>query len=83
MTASWRKYPNPLNPCVVGLDVLDRQLSNGVLKTQRLISTEWGMPQWAASLLGADKVSYALEQSEVDPKKKTMTLVSKNVSRHN
>ena len=80
VTASWRKYPNPLNPAVVGLDVLDRHVNNGILKTRRLISTEWGMPQWAATLLGADKISYAVEQSEVDSKKKTMTLISKNVS---
>ncbi|XP_015789777.1 PRELI domain containing protein 3A [Tetranychus urticae] len=80
VTATWRKYPNPLNPAVVGIDVVDRNVANGTLKSQRLISTEWGMPHWACSILGGDKVSYAVEHSEVDARRKCMTLVSKNIS---
>lgn len=43
--AAMRKYPNPMNPCVVGVDVLDRSLDNqGRLHSHRLLSTEWGLP---------------------------------------
>lgn len=43
--AAMRKYPNPMNPSVVGVDVLDRNLdTNGRLHSHRLLSTEWGLP---------------------------------------
>jgi hypothetical protein len=69
-----------MNPAVVGIDVVDRSVEAGVLKSHRLISTEWCLPQWAARLLGADKTCFASEHSEVDPSSRTMTLMSKNVS---
>ena len=80
VTATWRKYPNPMNPAVVGIDTVDRKVENGVLKTHRLISSEWGLPQWAVKLLGAERTCFASEHSEVDPSKKEMTLTSRNVS---
>lgn len=47
MTAALRKYPNPMNPAVVGLDVVDRHVDkNGVLKSHRLMATKWGMPDF-------------------------------------
>lgn len=43
--AAMRKYPNPMNPNVVGVDVLDRTLdAEGRLHSHRLLSTEWGLP---------------------------------------
>lgn len=40
-----RKYPNPMNPNVIGVDVLDRSLdTEGRLHSHRLLSTEWGLP---------------------------------------
>lgn len=43
--AAMRKYPNPMNPCVVGVDVLERSVdSRGRLHSHRLLSTEWGLP---------------------------------------
>ncbi|RWS27717.1 protein slowmo-like protein [Leptotrombidium deliense] len=80
VTAAWRKYPNPMNPAVVGIDVVDRNVQNGVLKTHRLICMEWGLPQWAIRILGADKTCFASEHSEVDPTKKIMTMQSKNLT---
>ena len=51
VTAAWRKYPNPLNPSVVGLDVVDRSIdAEGKLKSHRLMSTSWGMPSWVAKV---------------------------------
>ncbi|XP_070383558.1 protein slowmo isoform X3 [Dermacentor albipictus] len=76
--AAWRKYPNPMNPAVVGIDVVDRQVHNGVLKSHRLISTAWGFPTWAQRILGADRTCYASEHSVVDPARRTMTMLSRN-----
>ena len=45
--ATWRKYPNPFNPSVHGIDVIDRKVENGVLRSHRLITTKWGIPDWS------------------------------------
>ena len=51
VTAAWRKYPNPLNPSVTGLDVIDRKMDEeGRLKSHRIMSTTWGMPLWVAKV---------------------------------
>lgn len=78
--AAWRKYPNPMNPAVVGIDVVDRKVHNGVLKSHRLISTAWGLPTWAQRILGADRTCYASEHSVVDPARRTMTMMSRNLT---
>lgn len=35
-----------MNPAVVGIDVVDRKIEKGILKSHRLISTEWGLSPW-------------------------------------
>jgi hypothetical protein len=45
--ASWRKYPNPMNPNVVAIDVLERDVKNGILHSRRLLSSKWVFPGWA------------------------------------
>ncbi|RWS03786.1 protein slowmo-like protein [Dinothrombium tinctorium] len=80
VTAAWRKYPNPMNPAVVGIDVVDRRVENGILRTKRLLSTEWGLPLWAVRILGADQTCFALEHSAIDPSKKLMTSQSTNLT---
>lgn len=46
-----QKYPNPMNPSVFGVDVLDRKVdSQGRLHSTRLLSTEWGLPSMAKSV---------------------------------
>ncbi|KAB0356568.1 hypothetical protein FD755_000216, partial [Muntiacus reevesi] len=45
VTTAIQKYPNPMNPGVVGTDVLDRHICpSGKLHSHRLLSTEWGLP---------------------------------------
>ncbi|CAH0394662.1 unnamed protein product [Bemisia tabaci] len=78
--AAWRKYPNPMNPAVTGIDVVDRQVSDGVLITKRLIASQWGLPGWAVSIVGPTSVCYAKEYSTVNPEKKTMELKSRNLT---
>lgn len=79
--AVWRKYPNPMNPSVVGIDILDRKVcpQTSVMHTHRLITCKWGLPGWAEKILGRSK-TFASEYSELDPIKKNFTLKSKNVS---
>ncbi|XP_071551596.1 PRELI domain containing protein 3B [Panulirus ornatus] len=78
--AVWRKYPNPHNPAVVGTDVVERRVVNGVLHTHRLISSRWGLPSWAQTILGADRVCYGYEHSEVNPDERTMTMRTRNLT---
>lgn len=81
VTAAWRKYPNPHNPSVTGLDVIERKMDDeGRLRSHRLMSTTWGMPLWVAKLIGIQEVCYASEHSIVDPKSKTFSLNSRNVT---
>ncbi|XP_019380647.1 PREDICTED: PRELI domain containing protein 3A isoform X3 [Gavialis gangeticus] len=80
--AAMRKYPNPMNPCVVGVDVLDRSLDNqGRLHSHRLLSTEWGLPSIVKAILGTNRtLTYIKEHSVVDPVEKKMELCSSNIT---
>ncbi|KAI4464455.1 msf1/px19 related [Holotrichia oblita] len=79
-TAAWRKYPNPHNPAVIGTDVVERRVVNGVLHTHRLVSSKWYFPRWAQALIGSAKVCYASEKSKVDPIGREMILKTINLT---
>jgi len=50
--AAWRKYPNPMNPNVVGIDTVERTVdTQGTLRSHRLMSTEWGLSSWITKVL--------------------------------
>jgi len=77
---AWRKYPNPVNPAVTGIDVIDRHVDrNGLLQSQRLMQTTFDIPSWVTSLIGLRNPNYSLEVSTVDPQRKTMTLKTANI----
>uniref|UniRef100_A0A8D0CTU6 PRELI domain containing 3B n=1 Tax=Sander lucioperca TaxID=283035 RepID=A0A8D0CTU6_SANLU len=80
--AAMQKYPNPMNPGVFGVDVLDRSVdTEGRLHSTRLLSTEWGLPSMAKSIIGVTRTcTYVQEHSVVDPKEKSFELKSTNVS---
>ncbi|KAM4740396.1 PRELI domain containing protein 3B [Anableps anableps] len=80
--AAMQKYPNPMNPSVVGVDVLDRNVDQqGCLHSKRLLSTEWGLPSIVKSLTGNVRTcTYIQESSVVDPKEKTFELQSSNIT---
>jgi hypothetical protein len=81
VNAAWRKYPNPLKPEVIGLDVLDRRLGNdGILRTSRIIKTEWHIPSWVTRLIGLENPNYSYEYSEVNLKDQQMILKSTNLN---
>uniref|UniRef100_A0A2K6FP33 PRELI/MSF1 domain-containing protein n=1 Tax=Propithecus coquereli TaxID=379532 RepID=A0A2K6FP33_PROCO len=57
-TAAMQKYPNPMNPSVVGVDVLDRHIDpSGKLHSHRLLSTEWGLPSIVKTISFTNMVS--------------------------
>ncbi|XP_030276699.1 PRELI domain containing protein 3B [Sparus aurata] len=80
--AAMQKYPNPMNPSVIGVDVLDRDIDKqGRLHSKRLLSTEWGLPSIVKSIIGnARSYTYIQEHSIVDPKEKTFELQSTNIT---
>jgi PRELI-like family len=49
-TAAWRKYPNPHNTAVIGTDVVERSVVDGVLHSHRLVSSKWVVPKWAQAV---------------------------------
>lgn len=79
VSASLKKYPNPITTAVVGIDVLDRKVSCGKLESKRLILSEWTLPSWARKIVCGPSC-YATETSEVDPVHKTMTMTTKNLT---
>ncbi|XP_074196502.1 PRELI domain containing protein 3A isoform X2 [Rhinolophus sinicus] len=80
--AAMRKYPNPMNPCVMAVDVLERSVDcHGRLHSHRLLSTEWGLPSLVRAILGTSRtLTYIKEHSVVDPVKKKMELCSTNIT---
>lgn len=82
--AALKKYPNPLNPGVVGVDVIDRLVTNdGLIKSHRLLTTQWVVAPWIQRLLGGSKLCHASEHSQIDIKNKTMSLRSRNLTYNN
>jgi len=76
----WRKYPNPHNTAVLGTDVVDRRVVDGVLHSHRIIASDWGLAAWVQSLIGRNRVCYASEYSTVDPRRRVMEMQSKNLT---
>jgi len=76
----WQKYPNPHNQAVIGTDVVDRRVENGVLHSHRIISSDWGLADWAQRLIGANRVCYASEHSTVDPRSRVMEMNTRNLT---
>uniref|UniRef100_A0A8D0A9E4 PRELI domain containing 3 n=1 Tax=Sander lucioperca TaxID=283035 RepID=A0A8D0A9E4_SANLU len=65
--AAMQKYPNPMNPSVIGVDVLDRGIDKqGRLHSKRLLSTEWGLPSIVKSIIGNSRTyTYVQEHTAV------------------
>ena len=52
--AAMQKYPNPLNPSVVGVDVVERviDVDRALIKSHRLLTTNWSLAPWITKLIG-------------------------------
>ena len=42
--AAYRKYPNPRNPNIKSIDVLERRMEGRRLYSHRLFATLWNVP---------------------------------------
>jgi hypothetical protein len=80
VTAALQKYPNPMNPSVLGVDVVDRQINNGIINSHRLFTTRWNFQPWIVKLLGGDRLCHASEHSVVDNNNKTLILRTRNLT---
>lgn len=69
-----------MNTAVIGTDVVERKVLDGVLHTHRLVSSKWYFPRWAQAVTGSSNVCYAKEHSQVDPNKKHMILKTVNLT---
>ena len=82
--AALQKYPNPLNPSVIGVDVIDRHVDdNGRLRSHRLFATQWNLSPWVAKLIGGNKTCFGSEHSVIDNKNKSFSLWSRNLTLNN
>lgn len=81
--AALQKYPNPMNPGVIGVDVIERHVDRHLIRSHRLLTTQWSMAPWISKLLGGNKVCHASEHSEIDVKNKTLELRSRNLTFNN
>ncbi|KAM0282271.1 hypothetical protein ACHAQH_003135 [Verticillium albo-atrum] len=84
-TANWNKYCpwNDKSTHVIAVDTLARRVdpASGILRTERLITCKQTAPEWLKSLMGNTMdVSYMYETSYVDPARKTVTMVSQNLT---
>jgi len=78
----WQKYPNPQCAHVISVDVLDRTIDpvTGVLRTERILGCKQAVPRWILGLIGGQEEAYMREISFVDPKTRTTTLTTVNLS---
>nr|CAD7395317.1 unnamed protein product [Timema cristinae] len=70
--AAWRKYPNPMNTAVLGTDIVDRKVVDGILHTHRLVSSIWGFPRWAQSWAKRDSQAAHNTQQQMSDQRFTL-----------
>ncbi|VDN58298.1 unnamed protein product [Dracunculus medinensis] len=81
VTAAWKKYPNPMNGAVTGIDVIKQDIQkNGTLRSERILQSHFPIPTWATKLTGFSGMQYSHEVSIVDPASETMTLLTRNLN---
>jgi len=82
--AVWRKYPNSKSPDVTNVDILSRDVVDGKLHTRRLIACANPVPAfWRRVFGGLPAETYMLEESIVDPVRRTMEMTTRNITLKN
>ncbi|GAA5990611.1 hypothetical protein JCM10908_003153 [Rhodotorula pacifica] len=62
------KYPNPLAPHVISIDVVDRSiLPDGTVRSERILGIQQDSPRWIRRILRTPDVTYAREVSFIVP----------------
>lgn len=84
-TAHWKKYPNPLSSHVLSADTLHRHVDpeTGCMKSTRLLTKTNSSAKWMARFLGDRTSTYIVEESVLDPRAKTLTTFTKNITLNN
>eukprot|EP00037_Helgoeca_nana_P008444 m.75324 g.75324 ORF g.75324 m.75324 type:complete len:198 (-) comp18943_c1_seq1:29-622(-) len=79
--AHWIKYPNPLSAHVLTADTLERRVDpqTGCMHSTRLMTKTNRKPQWMTRLMG-ESHAFVVEESVLDPRARTFTTFSKNVT---
>ncbi|CAB3408786.1 unnamed protein product [Caenorhabditis bovis] len=78
--AAFKKYPNPLNSAVTGIDVIRQTLDAGKILTERIIQSHFHIPGWATKLTGFSGTQYSHEYTVIDPTKKELLLTTRNLN---
>src|SRR4051812_27399008 len=80
--ANWQKYPNENCQHIIAVDVLDRHLDQqtGVLTTERLLTLRQSVPRIILRILGETETQFVREISILDPRNRTVTLKSRNLT---
>jgi hypothetical protein len=79
--AVWRKYPNSKSPDVTNVDILSREVVDGKLHTRRLIASANPVPALFRRVFGRlPSETYMLEESIVDPVRRTMEMRTRNIT---
>uniref|UniRef100_A0A1A7YF30 PRELI domain containing 1a n=1 Tax=Iconisemion striatum TaxID=60296 RepID=A0A1A7YF30_9TELE len=81
--AFWQRYPNPYSNHVLTEDIIFREVTpNNCLISRRLLTKTNRAPRWMERYLPKHMASsaYIIEDSIVDPQKKTMTTLTWNIS---
>ncbi|XP_027010587.1 PRELI domain containing 1a [Tachysurus fulvidraco] len=81
--AFWQKYPNPYSNHVLTEDIIFREVTpENCLISRRLLTKTSRVPRWAEKFLPSHMASkaYIIEDSVVDPQKRTMVTFTWNIS---
>jgi len=80
VNAAFRKYPNPINRAVTAIDVVSQDVDKGVIKSERLLQSQFQIPSWATKLTGFSGLQYSHEYTTIDPQNRLMTLATRNLN---
>ncbi|KAM8733019.1 PRELI domain containing 1a [Acanthopagrus latus] len=81
--AFWQRYPNPYSNHVLTEDIIFREVTpTNCLMSRRLLTKTSRGPRWMERYLPKQMASsaYIIEDSIVDPQKRTMTTLTWNIS---
>lgn len=76
--AYWNRYPNPSSTHVLSEDTICREVRDGKLYSRRLLSKTNPVPKWGKRFYNNTPVKI-IEDSILDPKKKTLITFTRNV----
>jgi len=75
----WQRYPNPNSKHVLSEDVISRHFEGNKLVSKRLLTKTNKIPKWGERFVGGDSHIVLIEESVVDPDKKTFTTYTRNI----